>query len=154
MERVQLLSRNLRRVKQLYHRILLRELAVHGLDQHFEAILALSEQEKPVTQNNLAELLQMDKSRIVSIVYDLSKKQLITIKTNPADRREHNIALSAKGRQAIPVIEDIIKNVNDMANAGLSDEQLSAFFQVSVLMHQNLLANAVTENSATPVKVR
>jgi len=152
MEQVQLLSRNLRRVKQLYNRILLRELAVHGLDAHFEALLALSEQEKHVTQNNLAELLQMDKSRIVSIVYDLGKRHLILIKTNPADRREHYITLSAKGREAIPVIESIIKKVNEMANMGLSDEKLSAFFEVSALMHQNLLHNIAADSQGPSVK--
>jgi len=154
MEQVQLLSRNLRRVKQLYNRILLRELGTFGLDQHFEALLIIAEQEKPLTQNNLAELLQMDKSRIVSIVYDLGKKHLITVKTNPSDRREHYITLSTKGKGAIPVIEDVIKKVNDMANEGLSEDQLNIFFEVSARMHQNLLHNTTAENPASSVKVR
>src|SRR3569623_980942 len=102
MEQELLLSKTLRRVKQLYHKILLRELAIRDLDQHFEALLVLSEQEKPITQNTLAELLQMDKSRIVSIVYDLGKKHLIISKTNPAYRRQHYISLSAKAKAAIP----------------------------------------------------
>ena len=148
MEKVQLLSRNLRRVKQLYNKLLLRELAAHDLDQHYEALLVLAEQDKPITQNMLAELLQMDKSRIVSIVYALGKKKLIISKTNPADRRQHYISLSAKAKEAIPVIEGIIKRVNDLANAGLSDEKLSTFFEVSAMMHQNLLRNATSEHVA------
>ena len=152
MEQVQLLSRNLRRVKQLYNRILLRELAAHNLDQHFEALLALSEQDKPVTQNMLAELLQMDKSRIVSIVYDLGKRNLIIIKTNPADRREHYITLSAKGKGAIPVIENTIAKVNELANTGISEEKLLAFFEASAAMHQNLAKYAEPEALALNAK--
>jgi DNA-binding MarR family transcriptional regulator len=142
MERVQLLSRNLRGIKQLYNKTLRRELSSHGLDMHFEALLVLSEQEKPVTQNMLAELLQMDKSRIVSIVYDLKKKNLITIKTNPADRRQHYISLSSKAREAIPVIEETVKKVNELVNAGISDEKLLAFFEVSGMMKKNLTGNS------------
>jgi DNA-binding MarR family transcriptional regulator len=145
MEHVQLLSRNLRKVKQLYNKLLLRELAAHDLDQHYEALLILAEQDKPITQNMLAELLQMDKSRIVSIVYALGKKKLIISKTNPADRREHYISLSAKARAAIPVIESVIRKVNELANAGLTDEKLSTFFEVSAMMHQNLLQNTSVE---------
>lgn len=152
MERVQLLSRYLRGIKQLYNKTLRRELASHGLDVHFEALLALSEQEKRVTQNMLAELLQTDKSRIVSIVYDLKKKHLILIKTNPADRREHYISLSAKARAAVPIIEEVIKKVNSMVNAGIGDEKLQAFFEVSCMMRRNLLKNGDMENTqaATP----
>jgi len=141
MERVQLLSLNLRGIKQLYNKTLRRELAAHGLDLHFEALLVLSEQEKPVTQNMLAELLQMDKSRIVSIVYDLKKKHLITSKTNPSDRREHYISLSGKAKEAIPIIEGAIKKVNGMVNAGINNEKLQAFFEVSCMMRKNLTGN-------------
>jgi DNA-binding MarR family transcriptional regulator len=152
MEQAQLLSRNLRRVKQLYNRILLRELAIHNLDQHFEALMALSEQDKPVTQNMLAELLQMDKSRIVSIVYDLGKRHLIIIKTNPADRREHFINLSVKGKAAIPVIENTINKVNEFANTGISEADLDIFFGVSSAMHQNLAKYAEQEAFALNAK--
>ena len=142
MERIQLLSRNLRGIKQLYNKTLRRELALHGLDVHFEALLVLAEQEKPVTQNMLAELLQMDKSRIVSIVYDLKKKHLIIIKTNPADRRQHYISLSGKAREAIPIIVEAVRKVNELVNAGIGDEKLKAFFEVSCLMRKNLTENS------------
>jgi DNA-binding MarR family transcriptional regulator len=138
MAHVQLLSRNLKQITNLYTKILVKELAARQLDQHYEILLVLAVQELPVTQNKLAELLHVDKSRMVSIIYELEQKELINIKRNPADRREHYIYLSDTALTTISSIGKIVDKVNKQAKAGISPEKLKAFFEVSVQLQQNL----------------
>jgi DNA-binding MarR family transcriptional regulator len=138
MAHVQLLSRNLKQVANLYTKILVKELAARQLDQHYEILLILAEQQLPVTQSKLAELLRVDKSRMVSIIYELEQKELISIKRNPADRREHYINLSDTALATISAIGKIVDKVNKQAKAGISPEKLQVFFEVSGQLQQNL----------------
>jgi DNA-binding MarR family transcriptional regulator len=98
MKHVQLISRSLRQINNLYKKMLTKELSAFQLDHHFEALLMLAIQDRPVTQNQLAELLQVDKSRVVSIIAYLEQRNLITIEKNPADRREHYILFDPSHR--------------------------------------------------------
>jgi DNA-binding MarR family transcriptional regulator len=138
MENVQFLSRNLKQIANLYTKILSKELAAVELDHHFEILLLLDLQKTPITQNKLAELLKLDKSRIVGIIYELEQKGLIDVKRNPADRREHFINLSGKAKTAIPAIEKVVAKINDLAKAGIPQDKLLTFIEVSEQLQSNL----------------
>ena len=51
MKQVQLISRSLRQINNLYKKMLTKELSAFELDHHFEALLMLAIQERPITQN-------------------------------------------------------------------------------------------------------
>jgi DNA-binding MarR family transcriptional regulator len=140
MSTVQLISQSLKKINYLYSKLLSKELSAFKLDHHFEALLVLATQEKPVTQNKLAELLQIDKSRTAVIVFDLEKRGLIQIKVNPNDRRQHYVSLSPTASTSIPHIEITIKKINQLAEAGIEQQKLSTFYEVSEMMQKNLLA--------------
>jgi len=123
--------------------MLTKELSAFQLDHHFEALLMLAIQDRPVTQNQLAELLQVDKSRVVSIIAYLEQRNLITIEKNPADRREHYIHLSPDAVSSIPHIERSVEKINELAEFGIEHEKLATFFEVSELIQQNLLKQAI-----------
>lgn len=143
MKHVQLISRSLRQINNLYKKMLTKELSAFQLDHHFEALLMLAIQDRPVTQNQLAELLQVDKSRVVSIIAYLEQRNLITIEKNPADRREHYIHLSPDAVSSIPHIERSVEKINELAEFGIEHEKLATFFEVSELIQQNLLKQAI-----------
>jgi DNA-binding MarR family transcriptional regulator len=138
MKSVQLISHGLRRINYLYNKKLSKELSAFELDHHFEVLLVLATQEKPVTQNKLAELLQIDKSRTAVIVFDLEKRGLVQIKINPDDRRQHYVSLSSSALTSIPHIEVSIEKINQLAEAGIEQQKLSTFFEVSEMIQQNL----------------
>ncbi|OKS87320.1 hypothetical protein RG47T_2781 [Mucilaginibacter polytrichastri] len=123
--------------------MLTKELSAFELDHHFEALLMLGIQDHPVTQNQLAELLQVDKSRVVSIIAYLEQKKLIKIEKNPADRREHYVHLSSDAVSSIPYIERSVEKINELAEFGIEDEKLATFFEVSEMIQQNLLKQAI-----------
>jgi len=140
MSTVQLISQSLKKINYLYSKMLSKELSAFKLDHHFEALLVLATQEKPVTQNRLAELLQIDKSRTAVIVFDLEKRGLIEIKVNPNDRRQHYVSLSPTALTSIPHIEITIEKINQLAEAGIEQQKLSTFYEVSEMMQRNLVA--------------
>jgi DNA-binding MarR family transcriptional regulator len=134
----QLISRNLKKINNLYTKILSKELAPHKLDHHFEALYLLAITDQHVSQNHLAEMMQIDKSRMAIIIFDLEQRGLIQIKINPDDRRQHYVYLSLLAIQAIPEIEKTVKKINDVVEAGIPEEKLHTFFEVSEMMRQNL----------------
>ena len=140
MSTVQLISQSLKKINYLYSKMLSKELSAFKLDHHFEALLVLATQEKPVTQNKLAALLQIDKSRTAVIVFDLEKRGLIEIKVNPNDRRQHYVSLSSTALISIPHIEITIEKINQLAEAGIEQQKLSTFYEVSEMMQKNLIA--------------
>ncbi|WP_183559674.1 MarR family winged helix-turn-helix transcriptional regulator [Mucilaginibacter sp. SP1R1] len=139
MKSVQLISYKLKKINYLYNKILSKELSASKLEHHFEVLLVLATQESPVTQNRLAELLQIDKSRTAIIVFDLEKRGLIQININPNDRRQHYVSLSSSALTYIPHIEVTIEKINQLAEAGIERQKLTTFFEVSEMIQQNLL---------------
>ena len=138
MKHVHLISRNLKKINSLYTKVLSKELSAHDLDQHYEVLLLIHTYEKPVTQNKLAEMLQIDKSRMANIVFYLESKGLIYTKINPADRREHYVHLSSTAETSIPEIEKAVEKINEIVEQGIAPEKLDVFFEVSERMQQNL----------------
>jgi DNA-binding MarR family transcriptional regulator len=116
-----------------------KELSALELDHHFEVLLTLATQEKPVTQNKLAELLQIDKSRTAVIVFELEKRGLVQININPDDRRQHYVSLSPSAVNSIPHIEISVEKINQLAEAGIERQKLMTFFEVSEMIQQNLV---------------
>ena len=139
MKSVQLISQRLKKINHLYTKMISKELSAFELDHHFEVLLALAMQDKPVTQNRLAELLQIDKSRTAVIVFDLEKRGLVQININPDDRRQHYVSLSPSAVSSIPHIELSIEKRNQLAEAGIEQQKLMTFFEVSEMIQQNLV---------------
>jgi DNA-binding MarR family transcriptional regulator len=138
MKNTELLSQNLRLINYFYTRNLSRELSPLKMNHHFEVLLTLAKQKMPITQNQLAELLHIDKSRVAHIIFSMEENDVVMVRTNPADRRQHLISLSPNAQKSIPYIEKKVKEVNEMANTGISEEKLSVFVEVAEAMMQNL----------------
>jgi DNA-binding MarR family transcriptional regulator len=119
--------------------MILNELSPFELDHHFEALLTLAVEEKQITQNKLSELLQIDKSRTAVIVFDLEKRGLIQISINPDDRRQHYLSLSPLALSSIPHIELSVEKINELAGAGIEQQKLMTFFEVSEMIQHNLV---------------
>jgi DNA-binding MarR family transcriptional regulator len=119
--------------------MLSKELSAFKLDHHFEVLMVLATQENPVTQNKLAELLHIDKSRTAVILFDLEKRGLVQIKVNPNDRRQHYVSLSPTALTSLPHIEVTVKKINQLAEAGIEQQKLNIFFEVSEMIQQNLI---------------
>ncbi len=138
MKNFQSIVQNLKQIHHLFIKILAKDLSGFELHNHFDALVILALHKQPITQNKLAELLQIDKSRVTNIVFELEKKDLIYTKRNMADRREHFVYLSQPAMMLMPDIEKTVNGINQLAVHGVPDEKLHVFIEVLEIMMQNL----------------
>ncbi|MES2265619.1 MAG: MarR family winged helix-turn-helix transcriptional regulator [Bacteroidota bacterium] len=133
-----LVSRSLRRLSRKYILCLARSLPLITSDWVAEILLVLHGSSGSVSQKQLSGQLEIDESRIVTMIRELTILQLIEVAINPEDRREHMLTLTNKGQQMVVKIREAIDMVNHHLSQGLSTEQLHSFFEVIQRMEGNL----------------
>ena len=133
-----LLSKNLRRLSRLYTRTIARELPVFQPEYFIDILLFLSSRASPATQKELADYLQVDKSRMVTMIDELTRQQYVFTERNPRDRREHFVFLTEQGSLLVPIIKEAIDKVDTVLYRELNKELLDCFHAILVKMEQNL----------------
>jgi DNA-binding MarR family transcriptional regulator len=72
-------------------------LAVHDLTQSQYAVLVVLNEQGPVGQQHLAQLIAVDARNIVQVLDSLAARELIQRQADPADRRRRIITLAPGG---------------------------------------------------------
>jgi len=134
-----LLSKNLRRLSRLYNKTISKELPNFDSEYYAEILLIVSSNQQPTAQKTLVEHLHLDKSRIAILIDHLNKDQYTYTERNPADRREHFVYLTDKGKLLMPIIQQAIDKVNTSINKHLSEQNLNSFYATLHQMEQNLM---------------
>lgn len=133
-----LLSKNLRRLSRLYTRTIARELPVFQPEYFIEILLFLSSRTSPATQKELADFLQVDKSRVVIMIDELTRQEYVFTERNPKDRREHFVFLTDQGDLLVPIIRGAIDKVDAVLYKELNKDLLNCFHSTLLKMEQNL----------------
>lgn len=113
-------------ISQQYLHVLRMELAHLGLDRWYLALVHLAEADGPVTQQELADRMHLDKATMVRVIDHLSAGGYVQRERCPNDRRKHHLALLPKARPAVKEIKKAFHAVNDLAFADMkaTDRQL------------------------------
>jgi len=117
-----------------------------SIDRYHYVLVLIDSHEQLLTQKALAEILNIDKSYMVTILDYLEKRDYIHREKNPQDRREQLIKLTAKAKGDIPVIRNAIAILNDASLENLDNEQKKLFCQILNTIEDNL-AKIVSGNS-------
>ncbi|OCX51962.1 hypothetical protein BEL04_18360 [Mucilaginibacter sp. PPCGB 2223] len=133
-----LLSRTLRRLSKLYNKRILQELPDIDSEYSTELLLHISLNNHPTAQKHLAEYLHIDKSRVAILIDSLNQANYIYTERNPADRREHFVYLTDKGKQLLPAIHRAIDKVNASIKYQLSEQSLDNFYDTLLQLETNL----------------
>lgn len=128
----------LSKVSKKYMDVLSARLKHIGIQRHFYLVSAIGEGEGKLNQQDLANLLEIDKVTMVGILDYLSEKGFVERKANPSDRRKHRIVLTAKARAALPEIRRTIARLNRQALSGLPEILAGHFPDVLVLIEKEL----------------
>lgn len=99
------------------------------LERHYSILLLLEDEEGHSSQQFLSDALRIDKASMVRIIDYLVEKDFIERVANPADRREHKLQLTKKGRQALPEIHKAIQEMNEAATTGFSEKEKQDFYR-------------------------
>lgn len=133
-----LLSKSLQRLSKLYIRSIAKELPGFQIDYKLDVILLLASRKGHITQKEMAEMLQIDKSRMAVVIEGLNKSNYIYTEKNPVDRREHFVFLTDTGKDIVPVIQAGIEKVNNQINQHLDKQHLDYFYSTLQQMELNL----------------
>jgi MarR family transcriptional regulator, transcriptional regulator for hemolysin len=130
-----------------YKDVLAKKLGHLGIERHFYLMLAIDEGAENFTQQDLADILEIDKVLMVGILNYLGEKGFVKRKENKQDGRKHRIVLTAKAKAALPEIRKTISESNREALSGLSPELSRKFPEILRTIRTTLEKTLGTEKS-------
>ena len=134
------LGLHLKNIAKQYFGVFSKKLSHLELDRHFYTLMLLQRLEEDVNQQQIAELLCIDKTSMVRIIDTLSKQGFVKRKKSKKDRREYQLELTPKAVQCIPEIRKALKESNEETLAGITEEEREFFYHLMNKIACNLLA--------------
>jgi DNA-binding MarR family transcriptional regulator len=87
------------------------------------AVMGLLAERGDLSQRQLIELMDADKSTMVYLIDQLEKQALAERRDNPQDRRAYAVHLTQLGRQRLAEAGEIVRRVEDRMLAPLSSSE-------------------------------
>jgi DNA-binding MarR family transcriptional regulator len=131
-------GRLLFRTARKYLGVLARSLTHLDIERNFAVLILIEESGKPMSQQELADYLHIDKAAVVRMINYLTSKNILERKVNPTDRRQYMLQLTPKAKKIIPGIREAITHVNATMLEGLSQKRQHEFFDTLVMMDNRL----------------
>lgn len=114
------------------------------LERYFY-VLSVIGSHQYITQQCLANCMDIDKATVVRVIDYLSEKGLVKREVNEEDRREHIIVATPRAHKIIPVINQVFEEVNKTAFRGFTKEEKMQFIQMTNKIMNNLVSLPVEE---------
>lgn len=109
-----------------------------SLERYHYTLLLINENNEMLTQKDLADLLQVDKSFMVNMINYLEKNGFVNRITNMSDRRQYLIKLTDKAKGILLSINNVFTVINKEALKGLSQNKIDCFYEVLNTLQKNL----------------
>ena len=90
-----------------------------------------------ITQQQLADHLQKDKSIIMRQIKILTDKEYVARSWNKQDKREKNLVLTKSGHEILALIKSLAVNVSEELLSGVNEEDKNAFERVIDVIVKN-----------------
>jgi len=139
------ISRKLNNLGRAYLSRLAKQVAPLGISRYYYALTYICYNDGRLTQKALANELDKDKSLIVKVIDTLTEQGFVYREINPADRREHLLKVTAKGKKAVPYIVEAFNATNKSITESVTDEELTIFNTVLKKMEMNMKPFTSTE---------
>jgi DNA-binding MarR family transcriptional regulator len=126
-------------VSKKYLSTLSKMVAQISIDRYHYVLILLDSHDENLTQKALAEILNIDKSYMATILDYLEEKGFVIREKNPNDRREQLIKLTALAKINIPVIKEAIKKLNERAFNDICQSNKQLFNEILNKIQENLV---------------
>lgn len=121
-------------------------LGEHGFLLAHYAILSALDDLGSLSQQQLADSLDLDKSHLVGFIDQLEKRSLLTRSQDPSDRRRNLVRLTSEGQ----VLVERLRSVAHYSQQGLLDTLSAAEQETFMSLMQRVLdANDAVRDTAT-----
>jgi MarR family transcriptional regulator, transcriptional regulator for hemolysin len=104
---------------KVYYSVIAKRLETLEIEKYYSILIYIGRY-KGCTQKQICDGLFIDKATMVKIIDYLSDIEYIERKTNPNNRREHNIFLTELGLERIKKVKEAFQEVDDYIFEGLS----------------------------------
>jgi MarR family transcriptional regulator, transcriptional regulator for hemolysin len=140
------LAQSLISVTKKYLSSFAREAPEMNIDRYHHVLVLIDDHREILSQKALADLLQIDKSYMVTILDYLAEKGYVRREKNPSDRREQLIKLTPSARKDIPMVREAICQLNTRSLKTLSAEEIKTFNLVLKTILNNLSEAGMPES--------
>ena len=120
-----------------YFGTLSRELNDVDLERYYFVLTLITSHEN-ISQQFIADNIDVDKANMVRIIDYLSEKGYVKRLLNPKDRREHKIAPTAKALKLVPRLNLAFKKVNNLTLKGFTKDESKLFYEFLNRAHDNI----------------
>ena len=131
-------GRHLAQLTKLYAGVISKKLEHLDIERYFHVLLTIDKSENKITQQEVANQLELDKVTMVKMVDYLAQKGYLNREQNPNDRREYHLCLTEKAQQVIPEIKEAFQDIHKAATNGLTKNQIDEFYKVVERIDKNL----------------
>jgi DNA-binding MarR family transcriptional regulator len=101
-------------------------LVPHDLQmRHVAVMLLLSEAERPMSQQEMSTVLNLDPTRMVAIIDELERVDYVGRRRNPEDRRRYMVSLTIPGAKALEKAMEVVDAAEDRFFEPLSAKERS-----------------------------
>lgn len=138
-------------VAQQYYTLMLHRLRKFDLDRGFYALLTIAQSEGRMSQQELAEVMRIEKVTMFRLIDMLSEKGYVERVICSDDRRKHHIKLLPKARPVVKQIRKVYEELNELAFKGIKVSDRRILVQHMNTMLENL---ALGELRPVPLKYR
>jgi MarR family transcriptional regulator for hemolysin len=132
------LGRSMGLIAKRYIGIMYKRLSHLDIGANFLVLMLIDMTESTLTQQELADLSEMDKTNMVRTIDALQDKGLVEREQKPADRRAYVIKLTPNGKKTIPIIKKTTRTLNNKALHGLSESQVKSFYKILETISKNI----------------
>lgn len=132
------LGRRLGLVAKGYLGAMYKKLSHLDICSCFHVIVIIDKTSSTLTQQEIADALQLDKTNVLRIIDNLSEKGYVKRTEKPDDRRAYIIKLTAKGKKVLPEIYKAVKELNKTALSGLTAKQINTFYSTIEVINKNI----------------
>jgi MarR family transcriptional regulator, transcriptional regulator for hemolysin len=105
-----------------------------------------------LTQNDLAEYLEMEPIAVGRVIDRLQKADFIERRADPADRRVWRLHLTTKAHDVVDDMEQISDELFKQAQRGIAAADMKAMLEVFTRMKQNLTVLDKGKDSAKEIQ--
>lgn len=115
-----------------------KELTDYGLNLEQVEMLKTIQKNKGLCQKDLADKMRLDKITVSKLLKNLDKKDYITKKTLPADRRKKSLYLTDKGNKMIEEIKSILRRTTDILSKDFKEKERTKVLRLLKKMLDNI----------------
>ncbi|MEP4195260.1 MAG: MarR family transcriptional regulator [Aliishimia sp.] len=100
--------------------------------------------EDGLTQSQLANRMEVATVTVSKLIDRLEARGFVERRTNAEDRRSNCVFATSRGRDLVKVMTGIIADVDEIANTGVTEEDLATTLKVLAKMRNNLKKQIVS----------